>query len=155
MGRPDFEIFGIAKDRAISRDLFLARLHPADLPVMEGAIGRYERDGQDYQCEFRFLRPDGKMIWLSAHAGLRRDAKGVPTHLAGITYDITERKAAEEALRNLTSNSTGALSARENSPVAARMRALVAELTMTEERERRGCGGSARYFGAVAGGGQT
>ena len=135
----DFEIFGIAKDGAISRDLFLARVHPADLPVMEGAISRYERDGQDYQCEFRFLRPDGKMIWLSAHGGLRRDAKGVATHLAGITYDITERKAAEEALRNLNEqlDRRVAQRTRELAESRARLRALVAELTMTEERERR------------------
>ena len=135
----DFEIFGIAKDRAISRNLFLARLHPADLPVMEGAISRYDRDGQDYQCEFRFLRPDGKMIWLSAHGGLRRDAKGVATHVAGITYDITERKAAEEALRNLNEqlDRRVAQRTRELAESRARLRALVAELTMTEERERR------------------
>jgi len=135
----NFEIFGIAKDGAISRDLFLARVHPADLPVMERAISRYERDGQDYQCEFRFLRPDGKMIWLSAHAGLRRDAKGVPTHIAGVTYDITERKAAEEALRNLNEqlDRRVAKRTRELAESRARLRALVAELTMTEERERR------------------
>ena len=135
----DFAIFGIAKDSAISRDLFLAHVHPADLRVMEEAIRRTERDGQDYECEFRFLRPDGKMIWLSAHGGLRRDANGVATHIAGITYEITERKAAEEALRNLNEQLDRRVAQRtqELAESQARLRALVAELTMTEERERR------------------
>jgi PAS domain S-box-containing protein len=135
----DFEIFGIAKDRAISRDLFLAHVHPADLPVMEEAISKSERDGQDYACEFRLLRPDGKMIWLSAHGGLRRDANGVATHLAGINYDITERKTAEETLRNLNEQLDRRVAQRtqELAESRARLRALVAEVTMTEERERR------------------
>lgn len=134
-----YEMYGIAKDVSLSRDLFLAHVHPADLPVMEEAISRSERDGQDYKCEFRFLRPDGKMIWLSAHRGLRRDAHGVPTHIAGINYDITERKAAEEALRNLNEqlDRRVAQRTRELAESRARLRALVAELTMTEERERR------------------
>ena len=135
----DFEIFGIAKDRAISRDLFLAHVHPADLPVMKEAISRSERDGQDYKCEYRFLRPDGMMIWLSGYGGLRRDRNGTPTHIAGINFDITQRKAAEEALRNLNEQLDRRVAQRtqELAESRARLRALVAELTMTEERERR------------------
>lgn len=135
----DFEIFGIAKDRAISRDLFLAHVHPADLPVMEEAISRSERDGQEYKCEYRFLRPDGKMIWLLGYGGLRRDRNGTPTHIAGINFDITQRKAAEEALRHLNEQLDRRVAQRtqELAESRARLRALVAELTMTEERERR------------------
>lgn len=134
-----YEMYGIAKDVALSRDLPIAHVHPADLPNMNEASKRSERDGQDYECEFRFLRPDGKMIWLSAHGGLRRDANGVATHIAGINYDITERKAAEEALRNLNEQLDRGVAQRtqELAESRARLRALVAELTMTEERERR------------------
>ena len=135
----DFEIFGIAKDRAISLDLFLAHVHPADLPILKEAISRSERDGQDYKCEYRFLRPDGMMIWLGGYGGLRRDRNGTPTHIAGINFDVTQRKAAEEALRNLNEQLDRRVAQRtqELAESRARLRALVAELTMTEERERR------------------
>jgi len=41
--------------------------------------------------EFRFTRPDGDTIWLASRA--KRAASG---HIVGVTYDITDRKAAEE-----------------------------------------------------------
>jgi PAS domain S-box-containing protein len=134
-----YEMYGIAKDVALSRDLLFAHVHPADLAIVNEASSRSERNGQDYECEFRLLRPDGKMIWLSARGGLRRDANGVATHLGGINYDITERKTAEEALRNLNEQLDRGVAQRtqELAESRARLRALVAELTMTEERERR------------------
>ncbi len=134
-----YEMYGIAKDVALSRDVLIAHVHPADRPIMEEAISRTERDGHGYECEFRLLRPDGKMIWRSARGGLRRDANGVATHLGGINYDITERKTAEEALRNLNEQLDRGVAQRtqELAESRARLRALVAELTMTEERERR------------------
>lgn len=134
-----YDMLGFDKDMAISRDLLLAHVHPADLAIVENAIRISERDGLDYECEFRFLRPDGKMIWVLTHGGVRRDAQGVPSYLAGINFDITERKSAEEALRNLNEQLDQRVAQRTQELAESRagLRALVAELTKTEERERR------------------
>ena len=47
----------------------------------------------------RFTKPDGSVIYLSGSTVPLRDAAGRVTGLAGINYDITDRKRAEEALR--------------------------------------------------------
>ena len=69
--------------------LFLDRVHPDDRQritrlVQQGSQKREER-------EFRFIHPDGRLLWLSA-AVERVDED----RIVGITSDITERKQAEE-----------------------------------------------------------
>jgi PAS domain S-box-containing protein len=50
--------------------------------------------------EFRFLRPDGVVIWLQGNAVPLRDALGQNIGYIGTIADITARKEAEAALRN-------------------------------------------------------
>ncbi|MFO1001909.1 MAG: PAS domain S-box protein [Planctomycetaceae bacterium] len=50
----------------------------------------------DYHCEFRVL---GGTRWLSSHARLFCNAAGEPVRLLGITWDISDRMQAMEALR--------------------------------------------------------
>ena len=133
------EMCGIGVNEAIGRNRFIAHVHPADLAVLQEASWKSEVDGQDGECEFRFVRPDGKMIWILTHFGPRRDAQGVVTHIDGINYDITERKAAEESMRKLNQQLDRRVAERTQDLAESRagLRALVAQLTMTEERERR------------------
>ncbi|MGH7946453.1 MAG: response regulator, partial [Opitutaceae bacterium] len=49
--------------------------------------------------EFQVVGLKGGQRWLETHASPLRDASGKVTALLGITRDITERKQAEEALR--------------------------------------------------------
>jgi two-component system cell cycle sensor histidine kinase/response regulator CckA len=49
--------------------------------------------------EYRILWPDGSVRWIHGRAFPIRDAEGKVCRLAGIAYDITEQKRAEEALR--------------------------------------------------------
>jgi PAS domain S-box-containing protein len=49
--------------------------------------------------ESSFTKPDGTVIYLSGSTVPLRDAAGRITGLAGINYDITDRKRAEESLR--------------------------------------------------------
>jgi len=46
--------------------------------------------------EFRIVRPDGAVRWLSSRGRVYRDAHGEPTHICGINCDITERKEEEK-----------------------------------------------------------
>lgn len=52
-----------------------------------------------YQTEKIYLRKDGRAIWGRLHATLLRDASGQPRHMVAMVEDISERKAAEESLR--------------------------------------------------------
>ena len=94
-----YEIFGVDAHTAPGLTSFLARVHPDDLPTVKEAILIAERSGADYECDYRLVRPDGKVLWIRSTGGMRRDPSGAPTHIAGINFDITERKRAENALR--------------------------------------------------------
>jgi len=49
--------------------------------------------------QFRIIRPDGSIRWVEARGFPVRDAQGKVYRLAGIVQDVTERKQAEQALR--------------------------------------------------------
>jgi PAS domain S-box-containing protein len=53
-----------------------------------------------YSFEKRFVRRDGGIIWGNMTAALVRRASGEPFCVLAIVEDISERKRAEEALRN-------------------------------------------------------
>lgn len=52
--------------------------------------------------EVEHYRADGTTIWVSMNASLIRDENGNPVGIQGVTRDVTERKKAEEALRENT-----------------------------------------------------
>ena len=56
--------------------------------------------GADHEFEYRAIAADGKVIWLRDIVHVARDPRGEARQLRGITVDLTERKRAEEALRD-------------------------------------------------------
>lgn len=52
-----------------------------------------------YEEEYRIVRPDGTIRWIHDRAFPIRDAEGKVFRIAGIAEDATERKLAEQALR--------------------------------------------------------
>jgi two-component sensor histidine kinase len=73
-------------------------VHAEDRERVSAALDRTLRDNAPYELEFRIVRPDGQDVWLYANAMVLRDG-GTPVRLLGATFDITERKRAEEALK--------------------------------------------------------
>jgi PAS domain S-box-containing protein len=59
------------------------------LPILEGRKDEVLR-------EIRFLRKDGKLIWVNAAVRLLRDEDNKPTQTIAVYLDITPRKRAEE-----------------------------------------------------------
>ena len=74
-----------------------ARIHPDDIPGMLESIKVMEETGEA-TAEYRERRKDGTYVWLSNHMSLVRD-QGRPLYRNGSIRDITERKKAEDALR--------------------------------------------------------
>ncbi|HLK34524.1 MAG TPA: PAS domain S-box protein, partial [Terriglobales bacterium] len=74
--------------------------HPDDLAqdarlFADMAAGRRDR----YHLEKRYVRKDGKVVWARLHVSLVRGPGGEPQFAIKMVEDITERKRAEEALR--------------------------------------------------------
>ena len=55
---------------------------------------------QQYTMEKRYIRRDGSIVFVNMSASALRDPFGAPLGFVAIIEDISERKAAEEALRH-------------------------------------------------------
>ncbi len=96
------KITGYTATELASRD-FPSITHPDDLPrnldlmrqILAGTI-------PSYVIEKRYLHKSGGAVWARISVSLLRDSKYRPQHMIALVEDITERKQAEESLRELS-----------------------------------------------------
>jgi PAS domain S-box-containing protein len=74
-------------------------IHPDDRQLLLDALDAHLERGEKYEVEFRFVRPSGEIRHVLTKGKAVRDEQGNVLRLSGILTDITERKKAEEALR--------------------------------------------------------
>jgi PAS domain S-box-containing protein len=87
-----------AEQWAAEDDLFVRILHPDDRERVLRDHERTRATGEPLRTEYRLIAADGRVIWIRDEAVVvARD--GDQRHLQGFLVDITERKTAEEALR--------------------------------------------------------
>lgn len=72
-------------------------VHPEDLKVVELAEAASQR-GERFQAEYRVIRKDGRVIWVSDTAVVVEGSNAHPL-MEGIIVDITERKQLETQLQ--------------------------------------------------------
>lgn len=93
-------IHGMEPGEPVDIDAYARLIHPEDKPAVEDAIRQALQGSRNYEMEFRILRPDGAVSWVFTNATVaRRDGK--PVRMIGATLDITERRLADEASRQL------------------------------------------------------
>jgi PAS domain S-box-containing protein len=85
------------RDYLDSPDFWRSRVHPDDLPRIEGEFGQLFDTGH-HTFEYRFLKKNGTYCWVRDELRLVYDKSGEPDEVVGSWSDITERKAAEEAV---------------------------------------------------------
>lgn len=77
---------------------FLAFVHPEDLGgVLEALRVAVEESGV-YQAEFRIIRADGVVCWMSGFGKAIETRDGRAVRMAGVMYDVTKRHEAEQTL---------------------------------------------------------
>ena len=94
------KILGISPaEYKVDPDFWVKHLYPGDRERVLNELSRSHESGQPFNSEYRMVTQDGRLVWLGDDAVIVRDDKGNPLHLQGVMFDITERKRAEEALK--------------------------------------------------------
>ncbi len=78
---------------------FATFCHPDDLERIREAEDHSQRTGDAFNAEYRLRTNDGAWRWFLDEAHVVRDEEGEPLHMQGLMFDITERKHAEEQVR--------------------------------------------------------
>jgi PAS domain S-box-containing protein len=93
------ELLGYSEQELLGAT-FQSLTHPDDL---DSSIAHVRRvlagEAQAFQMEKRYIHKRGHPVWVILSASLLRDGDGRPLYLISQVQDITERKLAEEALR--------------------------------------------------------
>lgn len=88
---------------------WIGAVHPDDRErITEAALTKQAKG--EYDEEYRIIRPDGSIRWIRGRAFPVRNESGVVYRIAGISEDITERKAMESAIRESEARFSGIIS---------------------------------------------
>ena len=90
------QMLGLDAKETLVATQFLARVHPDDRARYKALVSGVRPDNPSYAVTFRFVRPDGREMWLEEVAKAEFDAAGCCVRIKGLTLDISERKRAEK-----------------------------------------------------------
>ena len=96
------ELFGIDPERVAAGggfDEVVELIHPDDREILRDAVAATIATRAPLAAEFRVVRSNGEIRWLLTQGRAIFNAEGAPVRFPGVSFDITERKAAEEAAR--------------------------------------------------------
>jgi PAS domain S-box-containing protein len=92
-----YRIFGVdPADFVVAPESIRTRVHPDDWHNLQIGFEQIAKDGHAHQLEFRVLRPDGRVRWCVGSAAATVNDDGRVARVSGVTFDITDRKEAEE-----------------------------------------------------------
>jgi PAS domain S-box-containing protein len=80
--------------------LWSRTIHPFDRDRVRAEWIRSVDTGTPFRCEYRFIRRDGSILWVSDEARLVLTADGAPRLWQGVILDVTARRHAQEVARN-------------------------------------------------------
>ncbi|HUI97611.1 MAG TPA: PAS domain S-box protein [Xanthobacteraceae bacterium] len=107
------EITGYPFDELADKSL-IDITHPADRPRNLALLAAMMASGTGYTIEKRFVRKDGRVVWVQVSSVAVRDSLGVPQYAIGLVLDIDERKQAEMANAHLAAVVTSSADAIES-----------------------------------------
>ena len=96
------ELLGVTPEAFCENDdIWDELIHPEDRDRARIEYEWFLRTGQPEAGEYRYIRPDGRVIWVRDHSAMIRDADGTPLFIQGVMTDITPTKEAELRMQHL------------------------------------------------------
>ncbi|MGK2912034.1 MAG: sensor histidine kinase [Sphingobium sp.] len=84
-----------------SSETWTARIHPEDLATTLTVLNAARASSEPFRHEFRFLHPNGRVVWSSALGRFFYNERGEAVRMVGVMHDVTNRRAGEERQRVL------------------------------------------------------
>lgn len=99
---PNIERWGIARDALLRGEVHYADLiHPDDIDRIVAEVAAHIERGPDrYTQLYRLRDGPGGWVWLEDRTWLTRDESGQVIRINGLLVDVTERRRAEQDLRD-------------------------------------------------------
>lgn len=93
--------FGYTVDELVTGKVSWSSItHSGDVPRLEAEITRYLEEGKtEFGQQYRLVTRSGDLRWVEDRRRVVTDSDGGPTHINGIVLDVTDRRRAEEQLR--------------------------------------------------------
>jgi PAS domain S-box-containing protein len=95
-------VLGLTEPKRFTRQQFMDRIHPDDHAKFVAAIARLAPDDPTSEVTYRFVLPDGALIWLKNRGRAFFDSGGRMLRVIGMVADVSDYKRAEEAVADMT-----------------------------------------------------
>jgi diguanylate cyclase (GGDEF)-like protein len=93
-----YQLYDIDRNVRSCYDVWKTRVHPDDLGPADAALALAIEQGNNYETQFRILRPDGEIRHIRAVGTAFRNPRGAISVL-GVNWDITADIRLQEELR--------------------------------------------------------
>ena len=96
----DRALWGFPPDRPLTAEDYFRQIYPDDAADVRAVIDQALASGGDYHAEHRIIcATRGNVCWLAVQGHVECDDAGHPQRVVAVSYEVTERKEAEAALR--------------------------------------------------------
>jgi diguanylate cyclase (GGDEF)-like protein/PAS domain S-box-containing protein len=96
------ELLGVPAERFLAGDeVWDEVIHPDDRDRAWADYESFLATGQPDCGEYRYVRPDGRVVWVQDRAAMVRDRDGAPLLVQGVMLDITATKESALQMQHL------------------------------------------------------
>lgn len=93
-------ILGITPEEWVENDdVWQEHMHPDDWPRVSRQYAEYLGGGEVLVQEYRFIRPDGRLVWVRDDCSMAVEPVNGRRIILGVMFDITAQKQLEDQLR--------------------------------------------------------
>jgi PAS domain S-box-containing protein len=94
------ELFGLPVGKRLkSTRQVLELVHAEDSPAYGAVLEAAARECGSWNHQFRIVHPIGEIVWLEEHAHTTKDPQTGELMVAGLVWNVTERKLLESSLK--------------------------------------------------------